>query len=358
VRASLINEHQPGRFLFHDLVRDWSRDRSQTNLTAAEREAMARRLLDHHLQAARAGALRLDPFREDISPTAPSSSAMEFADYAKAFAWFDAEHPVLIALMVKAAATGFEAYVWRLAWALTDFLDRRGHWQHLVRIQELALTVAQDLQDQEGWAHTSRNLGHAHARLHSYDQAREHFLQAIDLFRSMCNRSGEAAVQLNVAWVFELQERYDTALAHATRSLELYEELADRVGVGRAANAVGWYQTLRGQHEQAVVQCRRALEVLSALGVRHDEAYTLESLGHAHHHLGQIDESIECYSRSLELLRDLGDSYYEAVVLRRLADTHLAANDEQTSRSLRARALSILDRLGHPDADGLRAELS
>lgn len=358
-RANLVIEHQPARFLLHDLVWAYARDCVHSRLTVTERDLATGSLLAYYLCTATAAALTLAPYRVEISlPAVPASVIGEqFSTYEDAFQWFESEHAVLVALIGEAAGKGLAAYAWRLAWALTDFLDRQGHWSHQVRVQEMALTMAEGSSDHEGVAHTHRNLGHASARLGLHQRAQEHILRSIELFADLSNGGGEAAARLSGAWVFELQKRCDVSLTHAQRALELYERLNDQPGIGRAANAVGWYLTLLGRHEEAIVYCEHALDVLASHGVRHDEAYTWESLGHAYQHLGRNVEALSSYANALDLLRDLGDRYYEAVVLRRVGSTHLASGDAPMASRTWLRALSILDELGHPDAGELRAEL-
>ena len=64
------------------------------------------------------------------------------------------------------------------------------------------------------------------------------------------------------------------------------------------------------------------------------------------------------YQQALELFRDTGDPYGEATCLRNLGDVHDASGEAGAARRAWMNALNIFRRLGHPDADQVRAKLA
>ena len=62
-RASLIVEHVPGRFVFHDLLRAYAAEQASAIDGAAQRRAAIRRVLDHYMHTAHAAAGLLYPAR-------------------------------------------------------------------------------------------------------------------------------------------------------------------------------------------------------------------------------------------------------------------------------------------------------
>src|SRR6185437_14592675 len=98
------------------------------------------------------------------APPRPGVTREEVTSYQQALAWFTAEHSVLLASIARTPA-GFDAYSWRLAAALTTFLDRRGYWQDLKAAQGAALAAARRQGDQAGQATACRGLGLAYRGL-------------------------------------------------------------------------------------------------------------------------------------------------------------------------------------------------
>jgi hypothetical protein len=85
-------------------------------------------MLDHYLSSAYQGALLLAPQRRPIGlpPRSAGVTAEPPADEAAALAWYTAEHQVLLALVQRAGAAGFDDHAWRLAWSLAGRVGRCG----------------------------------------------------------------------------------------------------------------------------------------------------------------------------------------------------------------------------------------
>ena len=159
-RANLIVEHVPGRYTFHDLLRAYATDLVHQFDTDEQRLAGTHRLLDHYLHSAYHSNVLLDPNRDPIALSAARAGVtlQQSADGEQAMAWFTAEHPVLLAAIDHAAATGFDTHTWQLAWTLTTFLYRRGRWHDWVVTLRAAIATADRLADPAAQAFAHRNL--------------------------------------------------------------------------------------------------------------------------------------------------------------------------------------------------------
>jgi hypothetical protein len=116
--------------------------------------------------AVAAAALLRYPSREAITLPAPAPGvAPEALDGGRAAkAWFEAEHRVLVAAVGLAARTGLDAWVWRLAWALDNFLDWRGYWPEWSAVQRAGLDAAIRTGDLAAQATARRLVAHTCAR--------------------------------------------------------------------------------------------------------------------------------------------------------------------------------------------------
>ena len=247
IRAHLITEATPGRFTSHDLLRAYATELTHTLDSDASRRAALHRL-----------------------------------------------------------RTGFDRHTWQLAWTLTTFLQRRGHWHDHAAVQHTALEAAERLADQPALIHARRGLGRAYARLGRYDDAHAQFRGSLDACDELDDTVGQANTHLEIASVFERQGHYRQALHHAQVALGRFRAANQRVGQARALNGIGWCHAKLGAYQHTLTNCEQALTLLQDLGDRHGEATTWDSLGYAHHHLGQRDHATTCYQRALDLLRDLG----------------------------------------------------
>jgi tetratricopeptide (TPR) repeat protein/DNA-binding XRE family transcriptional regulator len=355
----LIDEHAPGRYTLHDLLREYAADLARATETEEQRHAVTGRMLDHYLHTAYSAARLLNPHREPIalSPPQPGVTVTGLAGHDQAIDWFTAEHRVLLGAIDHAAATGFETHVWQLALTLDIFLNRRGHWRDWAATGRAALAAADRLADPFAQGRAHRNLARACLPLGRLDDARTHLRHALDLFGEAGDRVGQADAHLRLANVGERQGRHAEALDYSRRALHLYRAAGHRLGEALALNAVGWYHAHLGEYRAALPACEQAIALLQELDNRPGQAATWDSLGHAHHYLGHRTQAVASYQHAIDLYRDLGDRYHEAAARAHIGDSHHAAGDADAARTAWRRALTILDQLDHPDAHQVRTKL-
>ena len=359
-RYHLLNEQTPDRYDVHDLLRVYAAELAAATDDGAARQDARARILDHYLHTAHAAAL-LYPLRESITLgllPGPGVTPERLDDQQQAQAWFEAEHHVLRAAVVMAADSGFDGHAWRLAWAMTSFLERRGHWHEQVAIHRTALAAAIRLGDTAGQAATRRDIASACARLGDYGQSRAYLTECLTLYRQIGDPVGEASVHRILSWVAEQQERYLDALSHSQRALSLSRATGNKFGQAHALNCVGWYHAQLGDYEQARAVCQEGLALTRELGDRVGEAHTWDSLGYAEQELGHPAQAVSCYQNALSIFRRLRDRFDEAEVLVHLGDSHLATGHQPEAHRAWRQALTILEDLRHPDADQLRGKLT
>jgi tetratricopeptide (TPR) repeat protein len=359
-QAHLVNEQVPGRFTFHDLLRAYAAEQVQTDDSDDVRQAALHRMFDHYLHSAYAADQLLNPHRDPFTVTGPQPGVTPetFTDRKRALAWFTAEHPVLLAAVEQAAASGFDTHAWQLAWALTTFFDRRGHWHDSAAVQLTALRAAQRLGDPLVQAATHRELARAYLRLGRDDEGHKHLLHALDRYDELGDRTGQGRAHLNLAAVSGRWRRDDEALRHSHRALELFRAAGNQVGQADALNAIGWYSGQLGSYPAGLDFLREALALHQETGDRDGEAHTWHSLGRAHQRLGHQRRAISCYEQATRLWRDLGDRFYEADNLVCVGDVHHATGDVDAAGAAWHLALTILDEFGHTDAEQVRAKLT
>jgi len=359
VRAHLIAEHVPGRYAFHDLLRAYAAEQARQPGADADRAAAVGRVLDHYLHTAAGAALLLDPAMEAVALASrrPAVAAVQLANRGQAAAWFEEEHQVLLAAVTLATESGSDSHAWQLPWAMTAFLQPRGHWQEWASTQRSALAAATRLGDTAAQALSSRLLANACTGLGDHDQARAHLSHSLALYQRLGDHLGEANAHQNLGVLAQRQERNADALGHAEHALRLYQGIGDRASEAIALNDVGWCHGLLGDYRQARTSCRKALILSAETGHRWLEGAAWDSLGYVEHHAGDLAESAACYQRALSIFRESGSRFHEADTLANLGDTRLAAGELTQAREAWRQALAIFEELRHPHAHSVRAKL-
>src|SRR5262249_26846962 len=133
VSAGLIDEHAPGRFTLHDLLREYAAERAESSGSQASRHAATHRMLDHYVHTALAAGTLLEQQQFRIAPTTSAAGVTpeRLADRQAAANWFETEYQALTAMIALAADLGFDLHAGQLAVTLTGVLDQSARWGDL-----------------------------------------------------------------------------------------------------------------------------------------------------------------------------------------------------------------------------------
>ncbi|SMC72252.1 Predicted transcriptional regulator containing an HTH domain and an uncharacterized domain shared with the mammalian protein Schlafen [Kibdelosporangium aridum] len=328
--AHLIHHYTPGRYRFHDLLRLYAHEQAMANDSDWERDDAIRRVLDHYIERSGRGDRH----------------------------WFATERMVLLAAIDSAAQLGLDERAWRLASAITPFLDQQGLWHDLASVQHTALGAADQAGDRHAQAEIHRNLGGVHGQFGRIAEAVKHYELSLRLCRELRDEVGEAHSELALSKVYGRRNQTDEAVFHARVALDLFRRNADRLGEADALVTSADCAVQTGELRQALEEFKQARELYRDLDNRGGESLALEGLGQVHHGLRQFPEAVEHYETALRLSREAGNRYGEAVTLSRLGDTYQALGDRAKARSTWQHALELLHEFGDPDADTVLAKLA
>ncbi len=357
--AHLAEEHAPGRYASHDLLRAYAAEQARSRDDEAQRRRAITRALDHYLHTAAAAARLLNPAASPLAliPCQAGVVPERLDTYEEALAWFKAEHQVLMAAVARADAAGFDAYAWQLPWSMKTFLDRQGRWHDQVNVQQIAVTATLRSGNREDQAQAHRELSVSYTRLGSYDEAYDHLAHALSLYEELGDQAGQADTHQSTALVLERQGQYSRAASHAKRAAVVYRAMGNQRREAIALNNHGWCLAQVGGYQQAITCCEQALALHREFGNRPGEAATLDTLGFIHQQLGDHAEATRLYRHAAALLAELENRFGHAQILDHLGDNHHAAGHRQAAGTAWRQALEILDDLGRPDAEPIREKL-
>ncbi|WP_214324391.1 BTAD domain-containing putative transcriptional regulator [Nonomuraea sediminis] len=356
-RANLVELRPPGRLHLHDLLRVYAAEQARAADSRPVRRAATRRLLDYYLHSACAANAICYPHRDnlDLEPPARGTAVERFAGQEQALRWYADESPALPALLAEATAAGFDRHAWQLAWAFAEFMQRRGRWEEIVRVHEVALEAAARLGDRLARARCHNSVARAHARLGRDREAVEHFRHAIELHGDLGEPMLEAHVHLGLTVTLSPPGE---ALVHALRALELFRQAGDAVGEARALNNAGWLRAQLGDYDAALSDCRRAQQILADLGYAQGEGHAWDSVAHVLELKGDLAGAVACFERAAELLHGCDDLHAAAETLVRLGETHLRAGDVAAARQAWKQAVEYYEAVGDARADEVRERVA
>lgn len=340
VAVNLVEPHAPGRFRFHDLVREYAEDRLRADEPEGDRAW--HRLLAWYLAAADAAVALFDARIVTLPRTTPVPVPREpvaFADRAEATAWLDVETPVLTAALRRAATQGPYPAAWYLADALRRFFHDHGRRDEWLDLAPVVLRAAEERGDHAAEALVQLSLGGACFREGRYEDGVRHSTRAVRAARTCGWRECEATAVANLGSMFEWTGRLTEAVAHSTRARDLFRELGNRTGETLALNSLSCHHRQLGELAEAERHLDEAIALCRADGLRFWEAANLADLAVVQHWTGRVEEAGRTACAALESFRALGSRFGEATALTALSGVRLASDERRAAVRLAQQAV-------------------
>lgn len=399
--AHVLAQHQPGRYTFHDLLREHALTIAAAHESADARHEALGRLCDHYLHTAGIAIDHLYPEGRTRRPRVPAPDTPVRAprDEAEALGWLDAERANLMAVGRHTAEHDRRSYTSDLAATLHRYLLGHAHQADALALHELALHSSRRSGDAAAEARTLLDLGEVHYWWHGrYEQAAENYRRALDLAREAGDRGAEARALQNLGTVHKRRREYDRAHDHCRQSLVLFRELGDLGGQARSLTELGIIQEHQGHFEEAHDHHRQALRlnretgsrigetvVLNNIGLLYqrqghydrardhhrdalrlsrrfdfpgDEAESLNALAEAARSMGELDRAVADHDTALAVAREVNYRPEQARAHDGLAHVHRDLGHIDLARDHAERALGLYTALDVPEADEIRTFLS
>jgi DNA-binding SARP family transcriptional activator/tetratricopeptide (TPR) repeat protein len=334
-RAHLVEESAGGRFGMHDLLRAYAAEQHEPD------DGAMRRLCAWYVRSAAAARKAIVPQSPPIPLTGVPAGGADFPDAAAALAWFDAERPVLVSLVMSGAD---DDLAWRLAGLLLTYFNIGKHWGDWLATHEAALAAARRAGSELGEAVVLNGLGVVHDDLGHDDDAVGCHVRAAALFARLGETHFAAWNLNNLGVVYDRLGRFDDAVATHHEALELFSEVRDQRGVGYSLNNVGDVQRQRGEYAAAETNLLRALALQTELGEIDGLRFTYAHLADLYSDAGRPAEAREWYDKGVTASLAAGDRWLAATML-----TRLAALDHEPNACLR-QAHALFDEVGDTEA--------
>ncbi len=338
--AHLLLEPVPGRFRFHDLLRQFARAAALRD----EGERAQARLVGYYLHAAARSADLLEPTRRRWDPGPEPEVLPEFAGPTDAVGWLAAEHENLVSVIAAASDRGWWEQCWRLAQCLWRFFFVRGHLQDWIFTHRLALAAALRTGDLRARAEIRKNLGLAHWRRADFDEALDHHHRALELDEREEDVWGQAKTHNHLGFIHSRMGHHDQAIHHQRQAVVLYHEARDDCGQARAQMGLGnayyhagrigeccaWFTRAVDLAQRASdhwglglaligfgfalgaagrPHLEQALALTHAIGDRWSECLALTGLGICDHLGGATGPALDRLREAVSLARETGDRW-------------------------------------------------
>jgi tetratricopeptide (TPR) repeat protein len=332
------------RYGHHDLLRDFARECLAADEPAAIRQQAITDLAAAYLEAAKAGARRLQPGALEDGANGSRSFAVSIAE-ADPQDWFRAERANLVAVVQSAHAAQLWDVTWQLAKAISVFFSWRADWLPWEKTHRLALEAARRIGDDKAEAEVQCSLGLLYRELGKYDAAVTAFAKASEIFVRLGDTRSWATAQRNLGDTYRYQGLLDQALKSFGAALDVFHAGHDQRSIAAALNGMADAHRGLSQWDDALAQFGQSVAIYRSLGDRLEEARSNVrcAMIYRDRHLNGRAEPL--ITEALEVFRSLGDRRWEARALRHLGVVHRQQDKTQSAIELFGQCLDIFEEI-------------
>ncbi|OIJ69906.1 AfsR/SARP family transcriptional regulator [Streptomyces mangrovisoli] len=349
VDTSLVESAAPGRYRYHDLVRLYARSCAERDEDPPSgQQAALSRLLDFYLSTV-AGVYLIERPEDRLVDhlERPAHPGLAFSERHRAQDWLYAEAVSLLACVRQSAAPGTLRRAVDVLWAAVDLAESGANSKEYEAVAARLRDAARDAGDARSEARARMALAFVHHISGSrFDVAGEEAVRAIELATS----AGDPLTgcwSSNIAGAVAMyQNRYPDAEGHFTSAVEHFRVLGDRAGEASALCNLSRVQLATGRTDSAVALARQGTGMYDDMGHDLKGANGRYALGLALTSSGRLAEAAECLQQALGVFRDSRQRLWEGMTLFRLAELHLTARRPAQAAANAELALTLLRAIG------------
>ncbi|KAL9989193.1 hypothetical protein ACROYT_G003716 [Oculina patagonica] len=134
----------------------------------------------------------------------------------------------------------------------------------------------------------------------------------------MARKALFAVKHLETSWVkqtalnhlgstYSAMAQYEQAKQHFTEALEISKESGNKYDEAKSYCGIGTVLSSLGDFEKSKEYLEKSIEIYHAIGAQRGEAFSYANLGVTYHCLGLLEKSVECQEKALRIFRENGN---------------------------------------------------
>jgi DNA-binding SARP family transcriptional activator len=307
------------QYRFHDLIRVFARERLAAEEPVAERKAALERALGALLHLAEQANCR--HYGGDYlglhsdAPRWPLPGRLVDQLVTDPLSWYDRERAMLVAGVRQAAQMGFVELCWSLAFSAVTLFESRIYLDDWQETHDIALETTQKAHHVRGQAAMLYSIGSLNIAQQRFDQARQVFTTATQLFADAGDDQGIALVTRHIAFIDRVSGRLDEATARYEQALAIFRRTGDKIAAAYVLHGLAQVKLELNDVDSARELLSDALGLSQTAPCTRVEAQVLHRMGEAHLLAGDLARADSAFELALARTRDIGDPIGEAYAL-------------------------------------------
>jgi len=213
-------------------------------------------------------------------------------------------------------------------------------------ICDLALNIAQRLNDKRGMFFTLRLKGGIARTRGDYKQALEYFEQCLKLAEEIGDKTIIGDALNSLAVISAYQSDYPKALALFQRNLKIKEELGNKIDIAVELSNIGNIYVYQGDKVRALENYQRSLRLAEEVGNKAGAAATLNSIGNLYHAQQNYPQALEYVQQSLKIKQEVGDKLGVARALNNIGVIYSEQGQYAQALNYLQQSVKLLEELG------------
>jgi len=177
------------------------------------------------------------------------------------------------------------------------------------------VSLARAARLQQGEVENLYRLGTVAYHQNNYEDARQFFQQALQIYQEMGDPRGEGVTFHALGATYLDVEDYERAIHHYQQELDIFSRLEDLYWLATSLDALGSAHCCRGDYAEARTYYEQALALKQKIGNRDGEGLVLSNLGNLFLSLGAYQQAEIYIGQALHLFREMGRRLNESIVL-------------------------------------------
>ncbi|WP_405056495.1 NB-ARC domain-containing protein [Kribbella sp. NBC_01505] len=340
VDANLLLQHSPGRYEFHDLLREYAQRLAVDADAPSLRNAATDRLLEYYLQAS-FHSFATEEGQRYFDPGLRTAHAVpRHATLKEAKAWGDAEADNLGAAVEYAATTDDHTRTWQLALAVVGYLERRGKIQQQDRILAIGLAAAETLGDKEVQARVLLATGALNRSRRGVQFAAEKLRLALETLPADGDLLLRGLLHSALGASLRHLDPLGEALTNLQEATRIGRELKHELLIAQSLSNTGMLYTNAPDHAAAVVAYVEAIEILNRIQRGGMMSEALSGLTNSYLALGRIQDAVVTATAAYDLSVELGNKISLPWALGALGSAHRANGDLERAVAIHRQAVA------------------
>lgn len=234
-----------------------------------------------------------------------------------------------------------------------DRFSRQQLLAQALPIYQVALEVAEWIDDKKDSAILTQILGLIHFSQGNFDEALDFYQKSVALYEALGDKSEIPELLNYMGQIHFARGSYAEAQKLFRKHLALAEELGDQRKIAFALNTIGTLFSIQGNYAQGVEYYRRSLAICEEIKDTNLIISPLNNLGSSYRALGNNALALEYYQKSVKLSEAMDDRKRLANTLSNIGEIHFSqANYSQALEYLK-KALELAETAGYkPDVVG------